>query len=49
VSGVTTACEYLSDRGVLGKAGTPLRLTKKSNIQVQEMAFFFVGESKDQY
>jgi hypothetical protein len=49
VSGVTTACEYLSDRGLLGKAGTPLRLTKKSTVQVPEMAFFFVGESKDQY
>jgi hypothetical protein len=40
VSGVTTACEYLADQGLIGKASTPVRLTKKSNVQVQEMAFF---------
>jgi hypothetical protein len=40
VGGVTTACEYLADRGLIGKASTPTRLTKKSNIQVQELAFF---------
>ena len=49
VSGVTTACEYLADRGVLGKAGTPVRLTKKSTVQVQEMAFFFVREPTDRF
>jgi predicted nucleotidyltransferase len=43
VTGVTTACEYLADRGLLGKAGTPLRLTKKSTVQVQELAFFHAG------
>src|SRR5581483_135047 len=31
VSGVTAACEYLADRGLIGKAGVPVRLTKKSN------------------
>jgi hypothetical protein len=40
VEGVTTACEYLADRGVIAKASTPARLTKKSNIEVQELAFF---------
>ena len=40
VSGVTTACEYLADQGLVGKASTPVRLTKKSNIAVQELAFF---------
>jgi hypothetical protein len=47
VSGVTTACEYLADRGLLGKAGTPAHLTKKSNIEVQELAFFYAGEPDD--
>jgi hypothetical protein len=47
VNGVTTACEYLADRGLLGKAGVPLRLTKKSNAQVQELAFFYTGEPPD--
>jgi predicted nucleotidyltransferase len=41
VEGVTTACEYLADQGLIGKASTPIRLTKKSNITVQEIAFFF--------
>ena len=42
--GVTTACEYLADRGVIGKASTPARLTKRSNVDVQELAFFHFGE-----
>jgi hypothetical protein len=41
VSGVTTACEYLADQGLIGKASTPIRLTKKSNVEVQELAFFY--------
>ena len=40
MSHVTTACEYLADQGLIGKASTPTRLTKKSNIEVQELAFF---------
>jgi hypothetical protein len=40
VSGVTGACEYLADQGLIGKASTPVRLTKKSNIEMQELAFF---------
>lgn len=40
VEGVTTACEYLADQGLIGKASTPVRLTKKSNVEVQELAFF---------
>jgi uncharacterized protein len=43
LEGVTTACEYLADQGLLGKAATPVRLTKKSPIQVQELAFFDQG------
>jgi uncharacterized protein len=39
-AGVTTACEYLADQGLVGKASTPAHLTKKSHIEVQEMAFF---------
>jgi hypothetical protein len=40
VAGVTTACEYLADQGLIGKASAPARLTKKSNVDVQELAFF---------
>jgi hypothetical protein len=47
VSGVTTACEYLADQGLIGKASTPIRLTKKSNVEVQELAFFYQEEPRD--
>lgn len=39
---VTTACEYLADQGLLGKASVSARLTKRSNVDVQELAFFHV-------
>jgi predicted nucleotidyltransferase len=47
VGEVTTACEYLADQGLIGKASTPARLTKKSNVEVQELAFFYMGEPPD--
>ena len=37
---VTTACEYLSDQGLIGKASTPVHLTKRSHVEMQEIAFF---------
>lgn len=40
---ITTACEYLADQQVIGKASLPVRLTKKSTIEVQELAFFWQG------
>lgn len=40
VGGVTIACEYLADQGLIGKASTPVRLTRKSSLEVQELAFF---------
>lgn len=49
VAGVTTACEYLADRGLLGKASIPVRLTKFSNIAVQELAFVHLGEGRDEF
>jgi predicted nucleotidyltransferase len=47
VGGVTTACEYLADRGLIGKASTPVQLTKKSNVRVQELAFYSTGGPPD--
>ena len=49
VEGVTTACEYLADQGLIGKASTPLQLTKKSNVLVQELAFVYTGEAPDEF
>ena len=39
---VTTACEYLADQGMIGKASIATRLTKRSHVDVQELAFFAV-------
>jgi predicted nucleotidyltransferase len=49
IFGVTTACEYLADRGLIGKASTPVQLTKRSNVMVQELAFVHLGEMPDEY
>lgn len=46
---VTTACEYLADQGLIGKASTPARLTKKSTVEVQELAFFPLEEKRDEF
>lgn len=40
VTGITTVCEYLADQELIGKASVPVHLTKKSTIEVQELAFF---------
>jgi hypothetical protein len=44
VSHVTTACEYLADQQMIGKASLPVRLTKKSTVEVQELAFFYLSD-----
>jgi predicted nucleotidyltransferase len=43
VDGVSIACEYLADRGLVGKASVPARLTKRSSVDVEELAFFAIG------
>jgi len=44
IEGVTTACEYLADQGLIGKAAMPVRATKRSTVSLQELAFFDLGE-----
>ncbi len=44
VNDVTIACEYLADQELIGKASTPAHLTKRSDIEVQELAFFSLAE-----
>jgi uncharacterized protein len=46
---VITACEYLSDRGLIGKVSTAVQLTRMSNIMVQELAFVHLGEEPDEF
>jgi hypothetical protein len=49
VHGITTACEYLADRGLIGKASIPAKLTKRSNVEVQELAFVYLGDPPDEF
>ena len=43
ISGATCVCEYLADLGLVGKASTPVLLTRRSNTSLEELAFFFSG------
>ena len=47
IGGAITACEYLADRGLIGKASIATRLTRRSTVDVQELAFFFTAELPD--
>jgi len=49
IEGVTTACEFLADRGLIGKASIAAKLTKRSNVEVQELAFVYFGEPPDEF
>lgn len=44
IEGTTTACEYLADAGLIDKASAPVMLTKRSNVTLQELAFFAADE-----
>jgi predicted nucleotidyltransferase len=46
IGAVTTACEYLADRRLITKVSTPVHLTRKSNVQVEELAFVWTGEGR---
>lgn len=47
ISGVVIACEYLADRGIIGKTSTPVHLTRRSRVQMQELAFFHLDGGAD--
>lgn len=47
IEDVITACEYLADQGRIGKAALPVKMTRKSNIEVQELAFFYQDDTAD--
>lgn len=49
VSGATAACEYLADQGLIAKVSTPVQLTRKSNVLVEELAFVFTGKAPDDF
>jgi uncharacterized protein len=43
---VTTACEYLADQGLINKVSVTARLTKRSTVDVQELAFVSLNEAR---
>ena len=47
LDGAITSCEYLADRGLIGKASIAARLTRRSTVDVQELAFFFTADLPD--
>ena len=47
IEGVTIVCEYLAHRGLIAKVSLPVRITKRSNISVEELAFFHAAKSAD--
>ncbi len=47
IEGVSTACEYLAEQGLIGKASIPVQLTRRSNVSVQEQAFVYLEETRD--
>jgi len=40
VDHLVVACEWLADIELIDKASTPVKLTKRSQVEVPEMAFF---------
>ena len=48
-SGVTTACEYLADQRLIEKVSLPARLTKRSQVTVQEIAFVHLAGPPDEW
>jgi hypothetical protein len=47
IGGITGVCEYLADQGLIAKVPLPARLTKRSNVDVQELAFFCATRAAD--
>jgi len=48
-SDITLICEWLAERGVIQKVATPLRLTEKSRVTMDEAAYYYDGgDSNDE-
>jgi hypothetical protein len=44
VDRVTTLCEWLADQDIIVKVAKPVRLTSKSRVVLEEMAFYYDEE-----
>ncbi|GAC1349163.1 MAG: hypothetical protein NVSMB27_19700 [Ktedonobacteraceae bacterium] len=42
---ISIACEWLADKGIIAKVSSPLRLTEKSHITVDEAAYYYDGDA----
>ena len=49
VDAVSLACEYLADQGIIAKVSTPVQLTKRSNVQMEELAFVLLESAPDEF
>ena len=47
MNGLSVMCEWLADKGILEKVTTPLRLTEKSRVTLDEAAYYFDGGDID--
>jgi hypothetical protein len=41
---VVIACEWLADKEVISKVSTPIRLTERSAVAFEELAFYYDGQ-----
>ncbi|MCX6044539.1 MAG: hypothetical protein NT075_05450 [Chloroflexi bacterium] len=46
VDSLSNVYEWLADKGILQKVSSPVRLTVKSQIEVDEAAYYYDGEYK---
>jgi len=49
VDAVSLACEYLADQGIIAKVSTPVQLTKRSNVQMEELAFVLLESAPNEF
>jgi len=42
---ISIACEWLADKSIISKVSSPLRLTEKSHITVDEAAYYYDGDA----
>jgi hypothetical protein len=43
---VDNACEWLADQGIIEKLSCPVRLTPKSKVDVEEVAYYYDGDNR---
>jgi hypothetical protein len=46
ISHIHSACEWLADKGAIEQLATPIRLTEKSPVAMDELAFYYDGDGK---